>query len=152
MDQPDDDLLALNETSKPLVLSSREKIKSIKIKLELKTCNGTLNYGDTNWSNLNWVENIKTQADFKIPVYPSNVYATFLDHIRCRYKDSGGTQTINIYPGDLGLADFIFNQEIECPLFKSLLDAGAYEIELLFDGCSNSNLTRLNFQLQKELI
>lgn len=129
-----DTLSTLNAVSKPLALSSREKVKSIKVMFELKVCNGLLPHDSVSWTNFLWDESIKTQADFKIPVYPSNVYATFLDHIQCRYKDSGGTQTINIYPSDLGLADFVFNQEIECPLLKSLLDAGAYEIELLFDG------------------
>ena len=129
-----DTIATLNAVSKPLALSSREKVKSIKVMFELKVCNGLLPHDSVSWTNFLWDESIKTQADFKIPVYPSNVYATFLDHIQCRYKDSGGTQTINIYPSDLGLADFVFNQEIECPLLKSLLDAGAYEIELLFDG------------------
>ncbi len=139
----------LNSASKPFEIEKNEKIRNLRLRIDFMVCLGNTTSGSGGYQK--WVTkdtNIPADGfDVNTDIYvPQGETRTKFNRIKVKWWDIEATENeFYLTPQDLGLTEFEFNKDFECPIFDYIIEDGAVKIELLLEDApfqiTNMNLS-----------
>ena len=137
-----------------LSTSPKDKIAYSFLRIDLQACVYNLEKQESDLHGCKWVEGIKTFQDIMDEVTNPSDYS--LSPSLVLHYTLNGSQSENVYPADLGLSEWVFNQNIEFPRLKELIEQGAtdfyIEVGNLLIQDNNSIRTQNTWVLMQAII
>ena len=117
----------LNVNCETLTLTNHEKIRNAKLKISFQWAR------EDGSANQNYMY-IKDHTTNDILSKAGLIQTLNIpSHFELEYKDSNNaTQSVDIYPSDIGLTNFDLNSETDFPLIKTLADQGCNNFKIKF--------------------